>query len=83
MSWQLDSYQEQPYLLDPFLEQLVAPVVEKLKEFARLSLADPDLKYDAWRANTLARIIYSYVKFRGYKTISQSHPLRYCLSYLN
>ena len=74
--WQLDSYQEQPYLLDPFLEQLVAPAVEKLKEFARLSLADPNLKYDAWRANTIARIVYSYVKFRGHKTISQSHITR-------
>ena len=64
----LDSYQEQAYLVDQFLEQLVAHAAEKLKEFGG-SLAYQNLKYDACRANTIARI-YSYVKFRGYKTIS-------------
>ncbi|KAF8194166.1 hypothetical protein BJ912DRAFT_192002 [Pholiota molesta] len=67
----LDGYQEQSYLLDPFLEDLVAPVVENLKEFARISVENPDLKYSPWRASTVSRILYRYIKFRGYKTISQ------------
>ena len=35
----LDEYQEQSYLLDPFLEQLVVPVVDSLKWHAKVSVS--------------------------------------------
>ncbi|KAF8955289.1 TBCD protein [Flammula alnicola] len=70
----LDEYQEQSYLLDPYLEDLVAPVVERLKDFAKACIANPSLKYSPWRVDTIARVLYSYVKFRGYKTIIRYFP---------
>lgn len=79
---QFAEYQEQPYLLDPFLEELVGPVVKKFKFYAqgltagsfslediatfdsRLELAAP--------LPRVSYLLYNYLKFRGYKTISQS-----------
>jgi len=79
---QFAEYQEQAYLLDPFLEELVGPVVKKFKSYAqglaggtfrlediatfdsRLELAAP--------LTRVSNLLYNYLKFRGYKTISQS-----------
>ncbi|KAF8957293.1 tubulin folding cofactor D C terminal-domain-containing protein [Flammula alnicola] len=57
----LDEYQEQSYLLDPYLEDMVAPVVERLKDFAKACIANPSLKYSPWRVDTIARVLYSYI----------------------
>ena len=70
---QLSEYQEQAYLLDPFLEQLVLPVVSKFKD----CIQNETLVNDAsggygTRTGGLSNLLYNYVKFRGYKTISQS-----------
>lgn len=76
-------YQEQSYLLDPFLEDLVAPVVKKFKFYAR-SLADGDVNLEdiaTFTPNLLSApltrvsyLLYNYFKFRGYKTIIRFFP---------
>lgn len=71
---QLDEYQEQAHLLDPFLEQLVEPVVVKIKGYAQ-NLNQSNTANDSVnpaRIERVASLLYSYVKSRGYKTISQS-----------
>lgn len=76
-------YQEQSYLLDPFLEELVAPVVKKFKFYAQ-SLADGDVSLEdiaSFTPNLLSApltrvsyLLYNYLKFRGYKTIIRFFP---------
>ena len=79
---QFAEYQEQSYLLDPFLEELVTPVVEKFKLYARglttgsirledIATFDPELELTA-PLTRVSYLLYNYLKFRGYKTISQS-----------
>jgi len=68
-------------LLDPFLEELVAPVVKKFKFYAQ-SLADGDVSLEdiatfgpelsSAPLTRVSYLLYNYFKFRGYKTISQS-----------
>ncbi|KAF9468537.1 tubulin folding cofactor D C terminal-domain-containing protein [Collybia nuda] len=70
----LDEYQEQSYLLDPFLEDLVAPVVECLKSYAKACVADPNRQSSSTRVFRMAHLLYSYVKCRGYKTIIRFFP---------
>ncbi|KAH9480301.1 Tubulin-specific chaperone D [Psilocybe cubensis] len=70
----LDEYQEQSYLLDPYLEQLVAPVVETLKEYVKISISNKSDRSDIWHAHRTANVLYCYVKFRGYKTIVRFFP---------
>jgi hypothetical protein len=69
---QLNEYQEQSYLLDPFLEELVTPVVEHLKSYARTVVEDPSKSSSSVRVNRVSTLLYYYTKFRGYKTISKS-----------
>ena len=66
MYLKLDEYQEQAYLLDQYLERLVNPVVERLKY--HVGLTDPS----AYKGEIecIALLLYHYVKFRGYKSIS-------------
>lgn len=64
---QLDEYQEQPYLADPFLSDLVSPVVDAIKAHARTPTAR-----STTRIFRLSSLLYHYVKFRGSKTISRS-----------
>lgn len=72
----LDEYQEQAYLLDPFLEELVAPVVECLKAHAKVKIANnPDASISESRVGRLALLLYNYIKFRGYKTISRCQSI--------
>jgi hypothetical protein len=74
---QLDEYQEQAHLLDPFLEQLVEPVVAKIRHYAQsLNTNNADDPTNLARIERVALLLYSYVKSRGYKTISQ--PLSIC-----
>lgn len=66
---QFNSYQEQSYLWDPYLEALVTPVVEKLKTHAKEFVQNPRSVAGA-RLERLVSLLYLFVKFRGYKTIS-------------
>jgi hypothetical protein len=68
----LDEYQEQSYLLDPFLENLVVPVANRLKAHANVTVSAPNAPTSATRVGRLAQLLYSYIKCRGYKTISSS-----------
>ena len=65
----LAEYQEQAYLLDPFLERLVTPVVEQFKA----SIIDTAPEQNAENIGHLAILLYYYVNFRGYKAISELH----------
>jgi hypothetical protein len=69
-SRKLGEYQEQAYLLDPFLETLVAPVVERFKTHAKLSISDLGRRESSARVERVALLLYNYIKCRGYKTIS-------------
>ncbi|KAJ7780620.1 TBCD protein [Mycena maculata] len=66
----LDEYQEQAHLLDPFLEQLVEPVVQAIKRHAQNNTGTTDPA----RIERVALLLYSYVKSRGYKTIIRFFP---------
>ncbi|KAJ7044089.1 TBCD protein [Mycena alexandri] len=72
----LDEYQEQAHLLDPFLEQLVEPVVIKIKGYAQnLSKNNTgDDSVNPARIERVASLLYNYVKSRGYKTIIRFFP---------
>ena len=58
-------------MLDPFLEQLVTPVVERFKQ----AIANVSSSTAVQRPESIAQLgllLYYYVKFRGYKTISET-----------
>ncbi|KAI0657425.1 TBCD protein [Cubamyces menziesii] len=69
-----DKYQEQPYLLDPYLEQLFAPVVETLKAHAKKFVSSSSVPVVQMRLHRLALLLYTFIKFRGYKTITRFFP---------
>ena len=68
----LDEYQEQSYLLDPFLEQLVTPVINHLKSHAKSYVSSTTRSISSVRVDRLSGLLYQYIKSRGHKTISQS-----------
>ncbi|KAI6166541.1 TBCD protein [Pisolithus thermaeus] len=70
----LGEYQEQSYLLDPYLENLVVPVAECLRAHARTRTSDPASKSSTVRLGRLAELLYNYIKLRGYKTITSFFP---------
>ncbi|KAI9443203.1 TBCD protein [Lactarius indigo] len=80
---QFAEYQEQSYLLDPFIEELVAPVIKKFKSYAQ-SLADGDVALEdvatfapelmSAPLSRVSYLLYNYLKFRGYKTIIRFFP---------
>ncbi|KAI6114406.1 TBCD protein [Pisolithus sp. B1] len=70
----LGEYQEQSYLLDPYLENLVVPVAECLRVHARTRTSDPASKSSIVRLGRLAELLYNYIKLRGYKTITSFFP---------
>ncbi|KAI6030933.1 TBCD protein [Pisolithus orientalis] len=70
----LGEYQEQSYLLDPYLENLVVPAVECLRAHARTRTSDPSAKSSIARLGRLAELLYNYIKLRGYKTITSFFP---------
>ncbi|RPD62432.1 ARM repeat-containing protein [Lentinus tigrinus ALCF2SS1-7] len=69
-----NSYQEQSYLWDPYLEELVTPVVEKLKSHAKDFVANKPPVVSRDRLMWLASLLYFFIKFRGYKTITRFFP---------
>ncbi|OCH86383.1 TBCD protein [Obba rivulosa] len=70
----LSEYQEQAYLLDPFLEELISPVVETLKAHAKAVIETSQTSRPGSRIGRIALLLYNYVKFRGYKTITRFFP---------
>ncbi|SPO39359.1 related to Tubulin-folding cofactor D [Pseudozyma flocculosa] len=65
----LDEYQEQSYLLDPYLERMVTPPIEVLQAHIRgLESLDADVVV------RLSRLVYLYTKIRGYKAITNFFP---------
>ncbi|SJL07399.1 uncharacterized protein ARMOST_10746 [Armillaria ostoyae] len=83
----LDEYQEQSYLLDPYLEGLVVPVVDSLKSHANVSISHPSASISPERVQRVALLLYGYIKCRGYKTIIRFLPheiadLSIALSYM-
>lgn len=83
----LDEYQEQSYLLDPYLEALVVPVVDSLKSHANVSISHPSTTFSPERVRRVALLLYGYIKCRGYKTIIRFLPheiadLSIALSYM-
>ncbi|GJE97138.1 tubulin folding cofactor D C terminal domain-containing protein [Phanerochaete sordida] len=73
LSMILDEYQEQAYLLDPFLERLVGPVVEQLK-LSVMSVSSSRNVQNPENIGRIAVLLYHYVKFRGHKTITRFFP---------
>ncbi|KAK7048329.1 TFCD-C domain-containing protein [Favolaschia claudopus] len=70
----LDEYQEQAHLLDPFLDQLVEPVIAKIKRYSQSLSANPDVTVNSARIERVALLLYGYTKSRGYKTIIRFFP---------
>ncbi|KAI8447345.1 hypothetical protein BY996DRAFT_988193 [Phakopsora pachyrhizi] len=82
----LDSYQEQPYLLDPYLERIVIPVIRGMRRVLELlqrpmEVKRPDGKtFDDIFSNPIsagikldqiAQFLYWLTKIRGHKTIGK------------
>ncbi|KZT73795.1 ARM repeat-containing protein [Daedalea quercina L-15889] len=70
----LDEYQEQAYLLDPFLDSLVTPVVDCLRRYVKAFVDKKQTPESTMRLKWVAEHMYQYIKFRGYKTISRFFP---------
>ncbi|CAH7670598.1 armadillo-type protein [Phakopsora pachyrhizi] len=82
----MDSYQEQPYLLDPYLERIVIPVIRGMRRVLELlqrpmEVKRPDGKtFDDIFSNPIsagikldqiAQFLYWLTKIRGHKTIGK------------
>ncbi|OJA17158.1 hypothetical protein AZE42_00195 [Rhizopogon vesiculosus] len=67
-------YQEQSYLLDPYLESLVSPVAGCLRKYAMACVNTPGAQSSRNRVERLADLLHNYIKFRGYKTITRFFP---------
>ncbi|EST09962.2 Tubulin-specific chaperone D, C-terminal [Kalmanozyma brasiliensis GHG001] len=65
----LDEYQDQSHLLDPYLERIVSPPVEALQRHVRSSSSLPPAA-----VVRLSKLVYTYTKVRGYKTILHYFP---------
>ncbi|KAJ4000417.1 TBCD protein [Lentinula boryana] len=70
----LDEYQEQSYLLDPHLDELVTPVVERLRSHAKEFLSDRSRRGSNSRMWCLSMLLYNHIKCRGYKAIIRFFP---------
>jgi hypothetical protein len=79
---QCDQYQEQSFLLDPWLDKIVVPPVEAFRQYIAKVVSEDREELISERFFRLARIIYQIVKTRGYKTIGNdaSCPLEYLLT---
>lgn len=63
---ELQRYQEQAYVLDPFLERLVTPVAQTMRAQV--------LESGCMCMAPVARLLYMYTKVRGYKVVSRFFP---------
>jgi len=64
-------YLEQPYLLDPYLEKLILPVIEKLRNDIKtiFQSENPVELMNYQNRNYLYKYLYLLTNVRGYKTI--------------
>ncbi|CAG7853286.1 Tubulin-specific chaperone D AltName: Full=Beta-tubulin cofactor D; Short=tfcD; AltName: Full=SSD-1; AltName: Full=Tubulin-folding cofactor D [Serendipita indica DSM 11827] len=67
-------YQEQAYLLDPWLERIIGPPIEAIRRHASEVVASGKQYTPAMNMSSLATIIYQIIKTRGYKTIVSFFP---------
>ncbi|KAK0525403.1 hypothetical protein OC834_005194 [Tilletia horrida] len=70
----LSPYQEQPYLLDPYLDELVSAPVQALQKIIRLDRDAASEQLYSGRLQELAVLIYWYTKIRGDKVITRFFP---------
>ncbi|PWZ02675.1 ARM repeat-containing protein [Testicularia cyperi] len=72
----LDDYQEQPYLLDPYLDRIVSHPVAALQRHIRAASSASSSTHvlDTETVQSLSKLIYTYTKLRGYKTITNFFP---------
>jgi hypothetical protein len=72
LSSQLDYYLPLPGLLDPSLEEMVVPLMDRLRE-AVVALGDEgaQLHIDSARLNRLGRVIGWIIKVRGWKAVGE------------
>ncbi|KAH8104609.1 TBCD protein [Cristinia sonorae] len=69
-----NEYLEQSYLLDSHLEDLLTPVVTQLKAATKETPARIGDKQHTDYVGSVGQLLYYYVKFRGYKTITRFFP---------
>jgi hypothetical protein len=69
----MDEYQEQSYLLDPYLEELVTPLARSLRKHVQAFEDSDNPNYSSWRVWRLSQLLYHFIKLRGYKTIGESY----------
>lgn len=56
--------------MDPYLEEMVFPIVETLKSHVKvLAAADPEDVRVTYRFARVCSLLYTFIKFRGYKAI--------------
>ncbi|KAF9779616.1 TBCD protein [Thelephora terrestris] len=71
----INSFQEQPYLLDPYLEEMVLPITETIKSHVKaLVAANPGDANVSVRFTRVCSLLYTFIKFRGCKTIVRFFP---------
>ncbi|CAO1633061.1 unnamed protein product [Sympodiomycopsis kandeliae] len=78
----LDEYQEQSYLLDPVLDQMVGPPIKILqsitraaaREDAAVTASGSEREAHLAQVNSAAHLLYLYTKVRGYKTVVRYFP---------
>ncbi|KIM25833.1 hypothetical protein M408DRAFT_73897 [Serendipita vermifera MAFF 305830] len=69
-----NEYQEQSFLLDPWLNELLVPPVELLRRHVTKVVNEKHQNFLTWRLFYLNLIIYQIIKTRGYKTIVPFFP---------
>lgn len=56
--------------MDPYLEEMVLPIIETLKSHVKaLVAADPEGVRVTFRFASICSLLYTFIKFRGYKAI--------------
>jgi tubulin-specific chaperone D len=74
MCVQLDEYQEQSYLLDPYLENVIQPPIRALRAHIKTADLSSSASLSNSRIRRLARLVYFFTKVRGYKTVVRFFP---------
>ncbi|KAF8327012.1 ARM repeat-containing protein [Cantharellus anzutake] len=72
----LDEYQEQAWLLDPYLERMLTPPIESLRNYTHQYVRTEAKKRPriSSRVTQLAMLIYWITKTRGHKTVARFFP---------
>lgn len=71
----MSDYQEQIYLIDPFLERMVTPIIEVFKahavQYTTTLKSETGAQYSSIRLTRLTILLYTFIKSRGRKTIGK------------